>query len=93
MTRFGLPQIIVADNGFQFISQKFKNLCSTWKIGIRYSTLRHQHGNGQAKATNKEVLNTLKMRLEESKGKWVEELPGVLWATVKEPKSATPFIW
>ncbi|XP_070047288.1 uncharacterized protein [Nicotiana tomentosiformis] len=36
--------------------------------------------NGQAESTNKIIINNLKKRLEESKGKWPEVLPGVLWA-------------
>lgn len=94
VTRFNLPQIIIANNGSQFISQKFKNFCSTWKFRVRCSILGHPQGNGQAKAMNKIIMNTLKKKLEESKEKWVEELSGVLWAyrtTVREPISFTPF--
>ena len=35
--------------------------------------------NGQAKSTNKTIVNTLRKRLEKAKGKWVDKLPGVLW--------------
>ncbi|XP_070034546.1 uncharacterized protein LOC142175274 [Nicotiana tabacum] len=36
--------------------------------------------NGQAESTTKVIINNLNKRLEESKGKWPEALPGVLWA-------------
>ncbi|XP_038688712.1 uncharacterized protein LOC119987881 [Tripterygium wilfordii] len=39
-------------------------------------------------------MNTLKKRLEGAKGKWAEELPGVLWSyrtTAKTPIGETPF--
>ncbi|KAL6321232.1 hypothetical protein AAG906_016266 [Vitis piasezkii] len=45
-------------------------------------------------ATNKTLINALKKRLEQAKGKWVEELPGVLWAyrtTPGRPTGNTPF--
>ncbi|RVX13860.1 Transposon Tf2-8 polyprotein [Vitis vinifera] len=45
-----------------------------------YSTPRYPQGNGQAEATNKTLIIALKKRLEQAKGKWVEELSGVLWA-------------
>nr|XP_016502826.1 PREDICTED: uncharacterized protein LOC107820972 [Nicotiana tabacum] len=58
------------------------------------STLYHLMGNGQAKSTNKVIINNLKKRLEESKGNWPELLPGVLWAyrtTGKTSTGETPF--
>ncbi|KAL6321326.1 hypothetical protein AAG906_016360 [Vitis piasezkii] len=45
-------------------------------------------------ATNKTLITALKKRLEQAKGKWVEELPGVLWAyrtTPGRPTGNTPF--
>lgn len=41
---------------------------------------RYPQNNGQAKVMNKTLLNSLKKWLERVKGKWVNELPGVLWA-------------
>ena len=43
---------------------------------------------------NKSILNGIKKKLEGSRGNWVEELPGVLWAsrtTIKEATGHTPF--
>ena len=44
-------------------------------IKNKYSTLTYPQGNRQAKATNKVIMDRLKKRLEEAKGKWVDELP------------------
>ncbi|RVW20496.1 hypothetical protein CK203_115052 [Vitis vinifera] len=44
--------------------------------------------------TNKTLVTALKKRLEQAKGKWVEELSGVLWAyrtTPGRPTGNTPF--
>ena len=48
-------------------------------MGIRnkYLTPAYLHGNGQAKAVNKVIVNRLKKRLDKVKGRWVEELPYV----------------
>ncbi|XP_013601258.1 PREDICTED: uncharacterized protein LOC106308666 [Brassica oleracea var. oleracea] len=45
--------------------------------------------NGQAETINKTVLDGLKKRLEAKKGRWVEELEGVLWLHRTTPRWAT----
>nr|CAN71502.1 hypothetical protein VITISV_021013 [Vitis vinifera] len=87
--RFGIPQTIIADNGPQFDSIAFRNFCSELNIRNSYSTPRYPQSNGQAEATNKTLITALKKRLEQGKGKWVEELPGVLWAYRTTPGRPT----
>ncbi|WKA04744.1 hypothetical protein VitviT2T_022753 [Vitis vinifera] len=78
--RFGIPQAIIADNDPQFDSSTFKDFCAELHIKNLYSQPRYPQSNGQAEVTNKTLLSAWKKRLEKAKGKWVEELPGVLWA-------------
>ena len=80
MTRFRVPEPLVSDNGLQFDSRAFREYCSDLSIVNQYSTLAYPQSNGQAKATNKAIMNGLKRRLEGSKGRWAKELPNVLWA-------------
>ncbi|CAA7047599.1 unnamed protein product, partial [Microthlaspi erraticum] len=87
--KFGVPQEIVTDNGPQFTSNNFKNYCITWGIKLSFATPRHPQSNGQAESSNKTIIQMLKKRLESAKGKWVEELPGVLWAYRTTSKIAT----
>ena len=49
-------------------------------MGIKniYSTPAYPQGNRQAKTVNKVIVNELKKRLDDAKGKWMEELPCVL---------------
>ena len=54
-----------------------------------YSTLRYPQNNGQEEATNKTLLFALKKRLEKTKGIWVDELPGILWAYQMTPRRPT----
>nr|CAN72632.1 hypothetical protein VITISV_025688 [Vitis vinifera] len=92
--RFRIPQIIIADNGPQFDSIAFRNFCSELNIRNSYSTPRNPQSNGQVEATNKTLITASKKRLEQVKGKWVEKLPGVLWAyrtTPGRPTGNTPF--
>ncbi|XP_075658912.1 uncharacterized protein LOC142628756 [Castanea sativa] len=43
-------------------------------------------GNGQAETVNKVIVNRLKKRLDDAKGRWVEELPHVLWTYRTTPR-------
>ena len=67
----------------------FKNYYGELGITNRYSTLAYPQGSGQAKAVNKVILSGLKKRLDDAKGKWVEELPHVLWTYRTTPRRST----
>ena len=89
ITRFGIPSEIICDNGSQFISKKTVDYCSRWGIKLITATPVHPQANGQAESSNKIIINNLKRRLEDKKGRWAEELPLVLWADRTTPKVAT----
>ena len=55
----------------------------------RYSTLACLQGNEQAEPVNKVIVNGLKKRLDNAKGRWVEELPHVLWTYRTTPRKST----
>ena len=92
--RFGIPRSIISDNRPQFDSRVYRDFYQELKIRNLYSTPRYPQSNGQAEASNKTLLTTLKKRLDFAKGKWVEELPGVIWAyrtTARKPTDISPF--
>ena len=95
ITRFGVPHMLVSDNGFQFDSKTFRSYYGELGIMNRYANLAYPQGNGQADAVNKVLVNGLKKRLDDAKGKWVEELPHVLWTyriTPRRSTRETPFL-
>ena len=55
-------------------------------ITNRYSTLAYPQGNGQVEVVNKVIINELKKRLDDEKGRWVEELPHILWTYRTTPR-------
>ena len=60
-----------------------------------YSTPAYPQGNGQAEAVNKVIVSGLKKRLDDAKGKWMEEQPHVLWTYQTTPRrfiGETPFL-
>ncbi|CAL8992761.1 unnamed protein product [Prunus brigantina] len=92
--QFGYPQSLVTDSGSQFIDKQITAFFSKYKIKQHLSTSWYTQGNGQAEASNKVILDCLKKRLEGAEGKWVDELPGVLWAyrtTKQRSTGETPF--
>uniref|UniRef100_A0A2N9GLE6 Uncharacterized protein n=1 Tax=Fagus sylvatica TaxID=28930 RepID=A0A2N9GLE6_FAGSY len=92
--RFGIPRVLVSDNGKQFDNGPFRDLCAQLNIKNHYSSPRHPQANGQVEVTNRTLLKQIKTRLEGAKGLWVEELPSILWAyrtTVRVPTGETPF--
>ncbi|XP_075649690.1 uncharacterized protein LOC142620162 [Castanea sativa] len=66
--RFRVPKSLISDNGLQFDSRAFREFCSSLGITNWYSTPAYLQSNGQAKATNKAIVNGLKRRLEGAKG-------------------------
>ena len=78
VTRFGVPHVLISENGLQFDSKMFRKYYGELGITNRYSTPAYPQGNGQAEAVNKVIVSGLKKRLDDTKGKWVEELPHVL---------------
>ncbi|KAK0590214.1 hypothetical protein LWI29_024031 [Acer saccharum] len=92
--RFGIPSIIITDNGTQFDNKKFREMCEEFKIANYYASPAHPQTNGQTEAVNKVIKHTLKAKLEAKKGGWVDKLPEVLWAyrtTVRSSTGETPF--
>ena len=69
--RFEVPCTLISDNDFQFDSKSFRRYCCDIGITNRYSTPAYPQGNGQAEAINKVIVNGLKKRMNDAKGKWV----------------------
>ncbi|XP_028058191.1 uncharacterized protein LOC114262049 [Camellia sinensis] len=89
VTRFGIPRVLLFDNGTQFDGKIFRRFCADLKIEFRNSTPAYPQGNGQAEASNKTIIEEIKKHLEKAKGKWVEEIPNVLWAYQTTPRRST----
>ena len=89
VTRFGIPHSLISNNGLQFDSKSFRRYCCELGITNKYSTPAYPQGNGQAKTVNKVIASGLKKRLDDAKGRWVEELPHVLWAYRTTPRRST----
>ncbi|XP_016196029.1 uncharacterized protein LOC107637096 [Arachis ipaensis] len=94
ITRFGIPEVVISDNGTQFTDKKFTEFLSGLGIKQRFSSVEHPQTNGQVEAANKVILFGLKKRQDNKKGAWADELASVLWSyrtTEQSSTGETPF--
>ena len=66
------------DNGPQFKNRTIEEFCDKHDIRQKFTSVPHPETNGQAKASNKVIVDSLKKRLNDVKGRWVNELHSVL---------------
>ena len=50
--KFGIPRVLVSDNGKQFDNNVFRDFCSQLGIRNHYSSPAHSQANGQVEVTN-----------------------------------------
>ncbi|XP_074361447.1 uncharacterized protein LOC141701713 [Apium graveolens] len=89
VARYEVLYKLISDNRKQFDSKEIKQLCEDLHIKKGFSVVCHPQSNGQIEAINKIIKHTLKVKLEENKGCWLEELPRVLWSYNTTPRSIT----
>ncbi|XP_077242600.1 uncharacterized protein LOC143883127 [Tasmannia lanceolata] len=92
--RFGIPKILITDNGRQFDNAKFKKFCTDLEIEQRFTSVAHPQTNGQTEVTNRILLQGIRKRLDDHEGRWVDELYHVLLAyrtTARTATGETPF--
>ncbi|KAK3002009.1 hypothetical protein RJ639_022183 [Escallonia herrerae] len=91
---FGIPRVLVTDNGRQFNNHTFRAFCANLSIEQRFTSVAHPQTNGQTEVTNRTLLQGLKKKLDGAKGLWVDELYKILWGyqtTTRNPTGETPF--
>ncbi|GJR61096.1 reverse transcriptase domain-containing protein [Tanacetum coccineum] len=92
--RFGLPRIIVTDNGAQLVNEPFRGWCTRFKIQQMNTSVAHPQANGLVERANRSLMEGIKTRLGRERAGWVDELPNVLWAhrtSIKQSNGETPF--
>ncbi|XP_074336827.1 uncharacterized protein LOC141673998 [Apium graveolens] len=80
--RFGIPVVLISDNGPQFVGSEFEAYLKELGIKHKRASVAHPQGNGQVEVTNRTILRGLEKRLEETKKTWwPEKLQSPLMAT------------
>ncbi|CAH9083530.1 unnamed protein product [Cuscuta europaea] len=89
ITRFGVPQEIISDNGTQFEAAPFQELLREFGVRHRFSSVAYPQGNGHVENADRTIMEGLKKKLQAAGGSWVDELPNILWCYRTTPRRAT----
>ena len=60
ITRFGIPHIIITDNGTNFIVGELAKYCGEVGIRLDLESVMHPRSNGQVERTNNIILQGIK---------------------------------
>ncbi|KAK3011208.1 hypothetical protein RJ639_011741 [Escallonia herrerae] len=77
---FGIPRVLIIDNGKQFDNPIFQTFYINLSIEQQFTSVTHPQTNGQTEVTNRTLLQGIKKKLDGAKGLWVYELHKILWA-------------
>ncbi|CAA0809043.1 Unknown protein, partial [Striga hermonthica] len=62
--RFGVPKVLISDNGTQFNGKRIRAWCEDMRIEQHFASVAHPQANGQVEVTNRIILNGLKTKCE-----------------------------
>ena len=65
--KYGIPRVLVSDNGKQFNKDSFWDFCLQMGIKNHYSSPAHPQANGQIEVINRTLLKIIRTRLEGAK--------------------------
>ncbi|XP_049357045.1 uncharacterized protein LOC125821701 [Solanum verrucosum] len=77
ISRFGVPESIITDNGANINSHLMREICEQFKITHRNSTAYRPQMNGAVEAANENINKILRKIIDNRRG-WHEMLPYVL---------------
>jgi transposase InsO family protein len=90
--RFRIPNSIITDLGSNFTSSEFFDFCEQRSIQIKYALVAHPRANGQVERANRMILEALRKKVfdksEKLAGKWIRELPYMVWSLRTQPSRA-----
>ena len=91
ITRMGCPTEIVTDQGANFQSELFTELCNLLEIAKKRTTPYHPSANGQVERMNRTVMQMLSCVTKNDQNTWDEKLPFIMGAIRSTVNSSTGF--
>jgi hypothetical protein len=87
-----VPRTLTVDNGKQFDLDKFKEFYKSLGTTLAFASVYDLESNGAVERANRIVFSAISKTLFSlRKGKWVEELPKVVWSHNTTASRATGF--
>ena len=80
ITRFGVPSIIHSDQGSQYESKLFSDVCELLGIQKTHTTPYHPQSDGMVERFNKTLCNMLSAYVQDNHRDWDTHLPYVMMA-------------
>ena len=77
---YGPPALLLSDNGKQFVSRLFVNLCRIVGTENAFTTTYHPQTNGQVERFNRTILNALRHYVLDNPREWDEFSPALTYA-------------
>jgi hypothetical protein len=77
---FRIPQTLTTDQGHAFMYHQFKEFAKSLSIKLLNSSPYYVQANGQAKASNKSMIDLIKKKINEKPRRWHEVLSKALQA-------------
>jgi len=93
ISRFGVPQLVHTDQGRNFTSQLFSDLCRMLEATKTRTTPYRPSANGQVERYNQMILSYIRCQLQDDETRWDEHLAAFgmsLRATVNRNTGFTP---
>ena len=84
--RFGIPQVLVSDNGPQFVSKEFSSFMEQWGVDHVVSSPHHQQGNGKVESAVKTAKHLMKKTIAAGEDLWLAILE---WRNIPTAGMAT----
>lgn len=78
VSRYGVPITLISDQGTQFESYTFNELCKYFGIDKKRTTAWHPQANGKIERWHRTLKNSLRAHSENANSTWLHDLPMIL---------------
>jgi transposase InsO family protein len=89
--KFGIPQVLLTDQGANFLSELFTNVCKLLKIKKIKTTAYHPQSNGALERTHRVLIEYLRCYIAEDQSNWDCWLPYATFVFNTTPHTATGY--
>ena len=93
LPRYGIFSKLITDNGVQFVSETFKDVCKSVGIKQKFTSPFHPQTDGMVEKFNRTFLNMMRNYVNVSQNDWSSHIPLIMFAyrtSVHDSTGVTP---